>query len=228
MSLVSQVLNNSIVRKTTMALTGLFLAMFMLEHLYGNLLLYANDNGVAFGEYSHTMVHSILIRIVEVALFGAIVLHVIQAINLTRTNAAARPVKYAVNKQEGNSTWYSRNMGLTGSLILFFIVVHLYQFFVPYRIGDTIGGMGQASVAMAVKEAFHNPLYAALYMISAVILGFHLNHGFQSAFQTLGLNNKKYAPILKNIGSGYAILLTIGFASFPILFFFDLVGSSIN
>jgi succinate dehydrogenase / fumarate reductase, cytochrome b subunit len=223
MTSITTSLNNSVTRKVVMALTGLFLCAFLVEHLYGNLLLYYNDNGAAFIEYSHTMVHSILIRIVEIILFAAIILHVIQAIILTRQNSKARPVKYAVNKASENSTWYSRNMGLTGSLIFFFIVVHLNTFFVSYRV---IGLGADENIAWKVKDAFSSGWYSALYVFAVVILGFHLNHGFQSAFQTLGLNDKKYAPILKNIGTAFAILITLGFASFPILFYFGIAGST--
>lgn len=208
-----------------MALTGLFLIMFLLEHLYGNLLLFANDGGEAFVEYSHTMVHSILIRGVEIILFLAIILHVIQAVNLSRKNAAARSVGYHSNNMGNSSTWASRNMGITGSIILFFIVVHLANFFVPYRITGMEAG---ETVAWEVKEAFQNIYYVILYVVSTILLGFHLSHGFQSAFQTLGLNDKGYAKILKTISTGFAIFITIGFGSFPVLFYFNLVGQSIS
>ena len=221
------ILNSSIGRKITMALTGLFLVVFLFEHLYGNLLLYKSDGGLAFAEYSYELVHNLLIRIVEVVLFAAIFIHVLQAINLTRQNAAARPVKYAVNKSSETSNWFSRNMGLTGSLIFFFLVIHMFNFFVPYRISDVVGHEGQESIAFHVKEAFENPIYASLYLVATVLLGFHLNHGFQSALQTLGLNNKKYEDLLKKTATGIALLFTVGFGSFPVLFFFQLVGQSI-
>lgn len=217
-------LNSSLGRKVVMSATGLFLCVFLVEHLYGNLLLYAGDGGQAFVEYSHDAVHSILIRIIEVALFIAIVLHVVQAIVLTRQNSVARPVKYAVTRVNETSTWYSRNMGVTGSIIFFFIVVHLYHFFVPYRITHTVGEAGQMNVAEAVKEGLQNPYYAALYFISVCFLAFHLNHGFQSAFQSLGLNDRKYAPVLKASGTAFAMIMFLGFGSFPVLFYFHIVG----
>ena len=206
-------------RKYLMALTGLFLCVFLVEHLYTNLLLFVGDNGVLFNEASHSMVHNVLIRIIEIFLFAAIIVHIVQALFLTRQNTAARPVKYAVNKPSKNSSWYSRNMGLTGSVILFFLVVHLANFFVPYRITHTVGGEGQETVAYHVAEAFENPLYAALYLVSTLLLAFHVNHGFQSAFQSLGANNSKYAPLLRNTGKGFAILVGVGFAAFPIIFY---------
>ena len=221
MNNLKNTLNSSIGKKYVMAATGLFLCIFLLEHLYGNMLLYKADQGIAFNEYSHTLVHSILIRIVEVVLFGAIIVHIIQALNLTQQNNNARKIKYAVSKVDETSNWFSRNMGLTGSIILFFIVVHLYTFFVPYRITHEV-----TNSALAVKLAFQNGLYSTFYIIAISILGFHLNHGFQSAFQSLGFNNKNYMPLLKKAGTGFAILITVGFASFPILFYFGLVGQT--
>ncbi len=221
MNNLSNTLNSSIGKKYVMAATGLFLCVFLLEHLYGNLLLYKSDGGLAFNEYSHTLVHSILIRIVEVVLFAAIIIHVYQALKLTTENKNARKIKYAVSKVDETSNWFSRNMGLTGSIILFFIVVHLYTFFVPYRITHEV-----ENSALAVKTAFQNGMYSLFYIIAISILGFHLNHGFQSAFQSLGFNNRNYMPILEKAGTGFALLITIGFASFPILFYFGLVGQT--
>src|SRR5262245_59209571 len=100
-------------RKLVMALTGLFLCTFLIEHLYGNLLLYKMDQGTAFNEYTETMTGNLLIRIVEIGLFAGIIIHALDGLLLTLANRRARPVRYAVSRQSGNSTWYSRNMGLT-------------------------------------------------------------------------------------------------------------------
>jgi len=225
---LEQFITSSLGRKTVMAATGLFLCVFLVEHLYGNILLFFTDGGAAFVEYSHDAVRSILIRSVEVFLFAAILLHIVQATYLTRQNAAARPVKYAVYKVNETSNWFSRNMGITGSLILFFIVVHLWQFFVPYRITGTVGADSPMNIAQAVKEAFQNGWYVSLYVVSVAVLSFHLNHGFQSAFRSLGLNSKTYAQLLSLTGSFFAfIIVGVGFASFPILFYFHIVGSTI-
>ena len=224
---LNQFIKSSLGQKTIMAASGLFLCVFLVEHLYTNLLLFANDGGIAFNEASHSMVHSIFIRIVEVLLFVAIAVHVVQAISITRQNANARPVKYAVYKVNETSSWFSRNMGLTGSLIFFFIVVHLWHFFVPYRITNEVGGDGQNNLAQAVKYAFQNGWYVLIYVIGILFLSFHLNHGFQSAFRSLGLNNKKYAPVLSIAGSVFAfVIVGIGFASMPILFYFGIAGTT--
>ncbi len=202
-----------------MAATGLFLCLFLVEHLYTNVSLFYGDGGVEFNETSHSMVHMLFIRIVEIILFAAIVIHVIQAVVLTKQNTDARPVKYATASGAQTSSWISRNMGLTGAVIFFFIVIHLINFFVPYRVTDTVGHEGQQTLAQNVAEAMGNPLYAGLYLVSIIILAWHISHGFASAFQSLGINNKKYAPLLKKASAGFAILMGIGFASFPILFY---------
>lgn len=222
-----QFINSSLGRKVVMAATGLFLCVFLVEHLYGNMLLFYQDGGEAFVEYSHTLVHSLFIRIVEVFLFVAIIVHVVQAVYLTKQNSDARPIKYAVYKVEETSNWFSRTMGITGSLILFFLVVHLWRFFVPYRITDTVGGEGQLNVAQDVKLAFQSGWYVLFYLISLVFLAFHLNHGFQSAFRSLGMNNKKYASMLSISGSIFAFgVVGLGFASIPVLFYFGIAGTT--
>lgn len=224
---IAQFINSSLGRKTVMAATGLFLCVFLVEHLYGNMLLFYTDGGEAFIEYSHTLVHSLFIRIVEIFLFGAIIVHVVQAVNLTRLNAKARPIKYAEYKVNETSNWFSRNMGITGSLILFFLVVHLWQFFVPYRISGTVGGEGQPNVAQAVKIAFQDWRYVLMYVVSVTFLAFHLNHGFQSAFKSLGLNSKKHEELLTTAGAVFAYgIVLVGFASIPVLFYFGIAGKT--
>jgi len=210
-------------RKLVMALTGLFLCTFLVEHLYGNLLLYKLDAGLAFNEYSAWMAGNMLIRTVEFGLFAGFLIHIIDGLYLTLQNKKARPVRYAVSQQTGNSTWFSRNMGLTGSVILVFLVIHLRSFFFPHRVMHA-----ENSMAYDVAVAFQSNWYSALYVVAMVILGAHLNHGFQSAFQTIGTNNQKYRQTLKIAGSVFALIIMIGFASFPVMFYFDLFGISSN
>lgn len=213
----------SVGRKLVMAMTGLFLCVFLLEHLYGNLQLYKMDGGKAFNEYGEFLVNNLIIRTVEYLLFGSILLHIVDGLYLTLRNQKARPVRYAVNHASKNSTWFSRNMGLTGSVIFIFLVLHLRTFFVPHRIMGS-----ETSMAMDVASAFQSPAYALLYVIAMILLASHLNHGFQSAFQTLGWNNHKYSGVLKTAGTLFSLLVLVGFSSFPILFHFDLFGVASN
>jgi succinate dehydrogenase / fumarate reductase cytochrome b subunit len=221
---IKQYLLSSIGKKVVMACTGLFLCVFLLEHIYGNILLYAGDDGSAFNEYSHSASHNIIIRIVEIFLFASIILHVLQAIIITRDNAKARPIKYAVPTSHAGSSWFARNMGITGSIIFFFIVIHLYNFFLPYRIGTL---PENTTLAMITKAAFAGPYYWIIYVVGVTFLFFHLLHAFKSAFHTLGMNNKKYTPVWNIVGMGFAWLMWIGFISFPILFHLGLAGNNI-
>ncbi|HTA84574.1 MAG TPA: succinate dehydrogenase cytochrome b subunit [Bacteroidia bacterium] len=224
MTTFKQQLTSSVGKKVVMAATGLFLCVFLLEHLYGNILLYFNDGGKAFDEYSHDAVRNILIRIIEIVLFAAIIIHVVQALIITNDNRKARPIKYAVPTSHEGSSWFSRNMGLTGSVVLFFIVIHLYHYFFPYRILHNTNGH---TISQMVKIGFQDPVYVAIYVIGVTFLFFHLNHAFRSAFHTLGLNNKKYTPVWQMAGSAFAWIMWIAFASFPILFYFGIAGKSI-
>jgi succinate dehydrogenase / fumarate reductase, cytochrome b subunit len=215
---LSQFFNANVGRKVLMALTGLFLCAFLVEHLYGNLLLYKNDGGEAFNQYTEDMTSSILIRTVEIFLFLAILVHAVDALYITWLNKKARPVGYAVNKPSENSNWFSRNMGITGSVILVFLVIHLRTFFIEHRFLEA-----QETMSQSVEIAFQTGWYAALYFVAMIFLGFHLNHGFQSAFQTMGWQNKKYASLVRVAGTGFALLMTIGFASFPVIYYFNLL-----
>ena len=210
-------------RKILMALTGLFLILFLVEHLYGNLLLYKMDGGVSFDSYSEFMAGNMLIRTIEYILFAAIIVHALDGLMITMANRKARPVSYEMNRQQGNSSWFSRNMGLTGTVILVFLVIHLKTFFLQFRFGHI-----EETMAQNVAKVFQIPAYSSFYVFSMVLLGMHLNHGFQSAFQTLGLNNRKYRTILKYIVTFTELLFMIGFASFPLILYFDLFGVTSN
>ena len=213
----------SVGRKLVMALTGIFLLLFLFEHLYGNLLLYKIDQGRAFNEYGEFLVSNIVIRTIEYALFAGFIIHIIDGLILTYQNRKARPIRYALNHKSQNSSWFSRNMGFTGSIIFIFLVIHLKTFFIPSRFMEH-----ETSLAYDVAAAFQSEIYAAFYIIAMVLLGAHLNHGFQSSMKTLGLSNKKYSPGLSATGTAIALLFMIGFASFPIFFYFDLFGVSSN
>jgi succinate dehydrogenase / fumarate reductase, cytochrome b subunit len=210
-------------RKLVMALTGLFLFLFLLEHLYGNLLLYKMDGGEAFIGYGEFLVHNLIIRTIEYVLFAGFIIHIIDALFLTLSNRKARPINYAMSHQGQNSSWFSRNMGLTGSIILVFLVIHLRTFFFPHRFGAP-----ETTMAQDVATAFQSNWYAAFYLVSMVLLGAHLNHGFQSSLQTLGVNNMKYRSSIKALGTVLSLIIMVGFASFPIMFYFDFFGVATN
>jgi succinate dehydrogenase / fumarate reductase cytochrome b subunit len=210
----------SIGKKIIMSLTGLFLVAFLIEHVIGNFLLFANDNGEAFNQYSHDMTHNMLIRIVEIFLFLGIIFHAADGIWLWFSNRKARPIRYQKVANSENTMWSSRNMIVTGTILLFFIVIHLKEFFVPYRITHDMGGHTLYEIT---RDAFHNPWYAGFYVICMVLLGLHLHHGFASAFQTLGLRHPNYYGAVKFVGVFLSVVICGGFASMPIYFFLNYI-----
>ena len=212
--------SSSLGKKYLMAITGLFLCSFLIIHFLGNIALFTNP--VQFNEYTRFMSSNPIIRVMEIILVLGFLTHIIDAIILTRVNKKAQPVKYAMNKNK--SSWYSRNMGLTGTIILVFLILHLQSFWYEYKFGEvlmTIDSNGDEIKDMftIVKTAFREWWYSAIYILAMILLGSHLNHGFQSAFQSVGLRHKKYTPIIKMLGTGFSISITIGFISFPIYFF---------
>tara|TARA_B100001093_G_C26855809_1_gene1027354 strand:- start:4429 stop:5103 length:675 start_codon:yes stop_codon:yes gene_type:complete len=212
--------SSSLGKKYLMALTGLFLCSFLVIHFLGNIALFTDS--IQFNEYTRFMSSNPIIRVMEIVLVAGFLTHIIDAIMLTRANKKAQPVKYAMNKNK--SSWYSRNMGLTGSVILVFLVLHLQSFWYEYKFGEvlmTIDSSGNEIKDMftIVKTAFSEWWYSSIYVLAMIILGSHLNHGFQSAFQSVGLRHKKYTPTVKMLGTGFSITITLGFISFPIYFF---------
>jgi len=217
--------SSSLGRKLTMALTGLFLILFLAVHLAGNLQLLKSDEGRSFNIYAEFMSTNPLIQIVSKGNFAFILIHVIWAIMLTRQNKAARgPVGYA--EASGKSShWTSRNMGILGTLVLVFIVIHLKDFWAAMHFGDmptvTYDGETYRDIYSVVNEWFHKPWYVALYVFCMGAVGFHLYHGFASAFQTLGLNHLKYNSLIQTVGRAFAIIVPLLFAAIPVLMFFN-------
>ena len=212
--------SSSLGKKYLMALTGLFLCSFLVIHFLGNITLYTDP--VQFNEYTRFMSSNPIIRVMEIVLVAGFLTHIIDAIMLTRANKKAQPVKYAMDKKQ--SSWCSRNMGLTGSVILAFLVLHLQSFWYGYKFGTPAYSTDSAGLPIKdmytmVVEAFGEFWYSGLYVVAVTLLGIHLNHGFQSAFQSVGLRHKKYTPTIKMLGTAFSILITLGFISFPIYFF---------
>jgi succinate dehydrogenase / fumarate reductase cytochrome b subunit len=183
----------------------------------------AGDDGDAFNVYAHSMATNPLIRVVSILNFGFILLHVVYSVLLTRHNKKARPVEYAVTKPAENSAWSSRNMGILGTVILIFILVHLRGIWYKLKFGSpdpvTIDGVQYDNAYLIVAEAFKDPIYVGFYVVSMAFLAFHLSHGFASAFQTIGLNHKKYSPLIQKIGVGFSILVPVLFALIPIVMY---------
>jgi succinate dehydrogenase / fumarate reductase cytochrome b subunit len=223
MNWFTKALTSTIGRKVVVALTGLFLCLFLVVHLLGNLQLLANDGGKSFNTYAQFMANSPIIKTISIANFAFILLHIIQSTILTIKNRQARPIQYVV--VDNRSSWASRNMGFLGTFILLFIVGHLSQFWWQAKFGTmpmvAIDGMQMKDLYLVVNEAFKNPIIVVLYALSMVFIGFHLSHGFQSAFQTLGLNHVKYTPVIQAIGLAFCILIPLGYAAIPVLMYLN-------
>jgi len=223
MSEKSFFLSSSIGKKISMGLTGLFLISFLIVHVSVNSCIFINDGGITFNAAAHFMATNPLIRLIEIGLFAGLILHIIFALLLTLENKKARPIGYLKINGAANSNWYSRSMGILGSLLLIFLVVHLAHFWIDTKIAVFAGKADKHNTFNEMKEVFSNWYIVALYLIGVGSLLFHILHGFQSAFQTLGLNHKKYTSIIKKIGIWFSIIVCLLFASMPVAIFAELI-----
>jgi succinate dehydrogenase / fumarate reductase cytochrome b subunit len=207
-----------------MGLTGLFLISFLLVHCFLNAFVFFDNTGVLFNEGAHFMATNWIIRAMEVVLMAGLLLHIVQGARLTFQNQAARPVKYAYTNGNANSKWYSRSMGLLGTLLLIFLIVHLSQFWVVSRFTGipTVDANGHEDLYAVMKVTFKDLYMVILYVLAMVSLAYHLLHGFASAFQTMGWNHKKYTPIIKAIGVGFSIIIPLLFAAMPVWIYLGL------
>lgn len=226
----SVLLNSSLAKKYWMALTGLFLCLFLVGHLLGNLQLMASglEARTAFNEYALFMTSFPLVKLLSYLTYFSILFHAIDGFLLARQNYKARPQKYVHNKPGANSNWASRNMALLGSVMLAFIIVHMGQFWFRMHFGDIptqmIEGVEHKDLYTVVILFFQNEslglVWTLVYAVCMVVIAVHLAHGFQSAFQSLGLRHPKYTPLIKKAGLAFAVLIPIGFAIIPLFIHF--------
>lgn len=226
---------SSVGRKLVMGFTGLFLITFLIVHVGVNACVFAdlfvNDDGEMFNKAAHFMGSTVLIRIMEIGLFAGIIAHIVQGYLLTLQNQKARSVKYAVEYTNKGSKWYSRSMGLLGTLILLFLCVHLYHFWVPARFdGNSIEAVAYQNAKemhnmfALMKYVFSELWVVVVYTLGCISLAYHLAHGFQSAFRTIGVYNKKYNTLLTSIGYAYSIIVCLLFIAMPISFYMEWIG----
>lgn len=203
-----------------MALAGLFLALFLVVHLCINLLMLCNDGGVLFAEAVHFMSSSMFIKIFEVFLFGAFIIHILYGILLQIQNWRSRPTRYkVVNKTK--TPFLSKYMIYTGAVIAIFLAIHFMNFyFVKHGFVQPPAGLGKEDFYAMAILLFQNPAYSTIYIVLIILMGFHLNHAIKSAFQTLGLNHDKYNSTIHVISAVYSITIAIGFCIIPIYFLF--------
>jgi succinate dehydrogenase / fumarate reductase cytochrome b subunit len=228
-----------------MGLTGIFLILFLIVHVGINAMIFAdlnlpvwpfdsNEDGAIFNKAAHFMGSTVLIRILEVGLFVGFFVHIIQGLALELENRKKRGSEnYAVDLGNRGSKWYSRSMGLLGSLLLIFLIIHWYHFWIPGRgISEhdaltpvMYDGIEMHNMFALMQYTFESPLVVIVYVLACVSLAYHLLHGFQSAFRTMGVSNKKWLGLVESIGYGYSIIVPLLFALMPVAMHFGWVGA---
>jgi len=212
-------IKSTLLKKALSAISGVFLVLFLLGHLAGNLQLFIPGElgQKQFNAYALFMTTNPAVIILSYITYTSILLHSFLTMYLVLKSRLARPINYHVNKGVGNSGWSSRNMAFLGTMLLIFLVVHLRSFWYEMHFGDIgIDKWGNKDLHTVTVTAFQNIFYTAFYIISMLMLAFHLSHGVGSAFQTLGLNTSKYEKTINFAGKCIAVLIPLIFASIPI------------
>ena len=212
MNRLSELYTSSVGKKIIMSLSGLFLCTFLVVHVGINLLLFKSDGGASYNEFSNFMSSNVIIRTIEIVLFVGLIAHVVSGAVVWMKNRASRPVRYEVYKLSDNTSFSSRTPMLTAGagLVGFFLVSHLITFWIPTR----FGAEHKLPYDM-VMEAFSQPSLSIFYIVAVAFLGFHLKHGFQSGFQTLGLSNKKYKWLIDAVAVIFWLFIPLAFAAMP-------------
>jgi succinate dehydrogenase / fumarate reductase cytochrome b subunit len=233
----SEFFTSSVGKKFVMAFTGLFLISFLIVHVGINACVFADmvddsDNGQMFNKAAHFMGSSYVIRLMEIGLFAGILLHIIQGYMLEVQNRARRKQGYAVSMGSKGSAWYKKSMGLLGTLILLFLIIHISHFWVPSRITYattlsevTYNGRHVLDVFSKMAVVFSETWVVILYLLGCFSLAWHLFHGFQSSFRTIGVHNKRWIGVVKGAGVGFSIIVPLIFALMPLSFYFGWVNN---
>ena len=208
---------SSIVRKFIMALSGLFLIIFLITHLVINSLTLASSKDL-FNEAAHFMATNPIIYAMQYVLALGFIIHIGMGIKLTIQNKRARSQEYVYNKMSKNTNLSSRSMIVSGGLVIVFLALHLRDYFYQMKFVGLPEGTTDYDL---VVNLFTNPYYTAVYVIAFIVLGIHLNHGFKSAFQSMGANHKKYNPLIKIVSTAYSIVIALGFSTIAIFHFIN-------
>jgi succinate dehydrogenase / fumarate reductase cytochrome b subunit len=213
---------SSVTKKIIMGLSGIFLVLFLLVHCGLNALVFLNDGGETFLHAAHFMGTNPLMRTLEIGLVIGFLVHIVDGLYLWYQNKKARPVDYNYLNASKNSTWYSRSMGLLGTILLFFLIIHASDFWIPNRMNQFMTGE-EINLFQKMSEEFKNPIIVLVYVFACFSLFWHLLHGFKSAFQSLGLNHNKYNGLIHNIGVLFSIIVPLLFAIMPVAFYLNLI-----
>ena len=205
------VLSSTILRKVAMALSGIFLMVFLLQHFAINITSVFSET--IFNQFSHFMGTNALVQFVlqPILIFG-VIFHFVMGFVLDIQNRRARGTRYAVYKGNANASWVSRNMLISGGTVLAFLVLHFYDFWVPemnYKYVEVLP-LDPNRYFEELVHKFHSPFRVAIYALSFVFLSLHLMHGFASSFQSMGINNK-YSKTIKSFTTLFSIIVPLGF-----------------
>jgi succinate dehydrogenase / fumarate reductase cytochrome b subunit len=218
----SELFTSSVGKKFVMGLTGIFLILFLVVHVGINACIWAMDDGKMFNLAANFMGATVVPRVLEIGLFAGFLLHIVQAYVLEQQNRRKRSVTYQVPMGNKGSKWYSRYMGWLGTFVLLFLVIHIKNFWVPSRFdmpdgyAQTYNGVEVHDMFRLMKETFSNIGYVIVYLVGCFALAYHLMHGFQSAFRSIGVYNGRYLKLINGIGVGFAIVVPLAFAMMPI------------
>lgn len=211
---------SSIGKKQIMALTGFGLIGFVLTHLAGNFFILVGPD--AFNYYAYKLTSNPLIYVAEAILAGMFIGHIVLAVLLKLQNMGARPQSYFTKVRTGRGeTIASGTMPYTGLVLMIFLILHLLNFKFGTEYYTVVDGVKMRDLYKTVIEYFANPLYVAWYVFAMLCLGLHTSHGFQSMFQTWGLNHKKYTPAIQTLSSAYGIFVALGFSGLAIYCYFQ-------
>lgn len=207
-----------------MSLAGLFLVVFLLVHLGINLLLIIYDDPMVYNKAAHFMSTNILIKIFEIVLMGGILLHVIYALILQIQNWIARPKRY--NKTNySNTSFFSKFMIHTAIITLVFLAIHFVDFYFKAKFGHAetllVDGVIYHDFATEIVDKFKMLPFVVFYIAAFIFLGFHLVHGFQSAFKTYGLDNRRFTPVIQALAIVYSVIVVGGYTMIPLMIYFS-------
>jgi succinate dehydrogenase / fumarate reductase cytochrome b subunit len=220
---MSSIFTSSIGKKFLMSLAGIFLILFLLVHMGINLLVIIFEDPAVFNKAAHFMGTNIVIKVFEVVLIASILLHVIYALILQVQNWLARPKRY--NKPNfSNTSFFSKFMIHAALIVLTFLAIHFVDFYFKAKFGGAeeimVGEKMMHDLATLVIDKFKMLPFVIFYIAAFLFLGFHLIHGFQSAFKTLGLDNRTYTPVIQVLAFIYTTIIVAGFSLIPLVIYF--------
>jgi succinate dehydrogenase / fumarate reductase cytochrome b subunit len=221
---MSGIFTSSIGKKMFVSLAGIFLIVFLLVHMGVNLLVIIFKDPMVYNKAAHFMSSNILIKIFEIVLFGGFLLHIIYALILQVQNWIARPKRYR-KANYSNTSFFSKFVIHTAVIILVFLVIHFMDFYIKAKFGHgaeiMVDGVVFHDFATEIVDKFKILPFVIFYIAAFVFLGFHLIHGFQSAFKTLGWDNRKYTPAIQVVAILYSTVVVAGFSIIPVIIYFN-------